>query len=231
MSGSICLRCLSRPLAPIEQSLLRPSSISTSQIASFSTSTPLSANPPKKKAAVPTKGQKGGQSFKLGKQGKVVNKNVRAKTGRPPAPGERKALRKRVVLSNTNALEVQGMEDFTAENMADASQQGQVLGFSNEVIDPLRAVEAFKSTQGWSFFRRPATLVRKETTEMAKYVQDIAGADKAKTVRKVLYGERGSGKSVLLLQAKAMALLKGWLVVHIPEGNTPCTCCPSYNAD
>jgi small subunit ribosomal protein S29 len=37
-------------------------------------------------------------------------------------------------------------------------------------------------------------------------------------VRRVIYGERGSGKSVLALQAKAMALLKGWIVVHIPEG-------------
>jgi len=36
-------------------------------------------------------------------------------------------------------------------------------------------------------------------------------------VRRVMYGERGSGKSVLALQAKAMALLKGWIVVHIPE--------------
>lgn len=165
------------------------------------------------------KGRKGGQSFQMGKQGKVTNKNTRTKTGRPPASGERKALRKRVVLSNTNALEIQGMEDFTAENMVDAAHQGHMLGLSNDVVDPLRAIDAFKPTQGWSLFRRPATLVRNETVEMAQYVRDIAGAAEGKTVRKVLYGERGSGKSVLLLQAKAMALLKGWIVVHIPEGN------------
>lgn len=111
------------------------------------------------------------------------------------------------------------MEDFTAENMVDAAHQGHMLGLSNDVVDPLRAIDAFKPTQGWSLFRRPATLVRNETVEMAQYVRDIAGAAEGKTVRKVLYGERGSGKSVLLLQAKAMALLKGWIVVHIPEGN------------
>ncbi|GAB7349637.1 hypothetical protein MBLNU459_g0316t1 [Dothideomycetes sp. NU459] len=217
MSGAICLRCLSRPLAPIEQSLLRPSGIGSSRIASFSTTPTLSAAPVKKKAAVPAKGQKGGQSFKLGKQGKVSGKNVRVKTGRPPAPGDRKALRKRIVLSNTNALEVQGMENFTVENMGDEKYQGQVLGLSDESIDSLRAIEAFKHTQGWSSFRRPATLVRKETTAMAQLVQGAAEAGSAKMVRKVLYGERGSGKSVLLLQAKAMAFLKGWVVIHIPE--------------
>jgi len=155
----------------------------------------------------------------MSRQGGVKNKNTRVKSGKPPAPGERKAMRKRVVLSNTNALEVQGMQAPTAENMVNPSIQNQMLGLDNDLVDSLRAIEAFKSTQGWNLFRRPATLIRKETLDMAKHIDAVAGAEKPETVRKVLYGPRGSGKSVLLLQAKAMALLKGWLVVHIPEGN------------
>ncbi|KAI4767265.1 hypothetical protein E4T45_14374, partial [Aureobasidium sp. EXF-8846] len=124
-------------------------------------------------------------------------------------------MRKRVVLSNTNAVEVQGLDNFSAANVHDAALEGQVMGLSNEVIDALRATEAFKSTQGWSLFRRPATLVRKETAELARLMQDVETNKTA--VRRVIYGERGSGKSVLALQAKAMALLKGWIVVHIPE--------------
>lgn len=125
-------------------------------------------------------------------------------------------MRKRVVLSNTNAVEVQGLDNFSAANIHDAALEGQVMGLSNEVIDALRATEAFKATQGWSLFRRPATLVRKETAELARMMQDVEANKSA--VRRVIYGERGSGKSVLALQAKAMALLKGWIVVHIPEG-------------
>lgn len=129
--------------------------------------------------------------------------------------GERKAQRKRVVLSNTNALEVQGMEDFSAEGVPDASRLGHVLGLPTETMDSLRANEAFKATQGWSMFRRPATLIRKETVEMGKLVDEAA---QKRTVRRVVYGDRGSGKSVLMLQAMAMAHLKNWVVIHVPEG-------------
>lgn len=141
--------------------------------------------------------------------------------------GERKAQRKRVVLSNTNALEVQGMEDFSAESVPDASRLGHVLGLPTETMDSLRANEAFKATQGWSMFRRPATLIRKETVEMGKLVDEAA---QKRTVRKVVYGDRGSGKSVLMLQAMAMAHLKNWVVIHVPEGILLPTIVSSYSS-
>ena len=88
-------------------------------------------------------------------------------------------------------------------------------------VEALRLLEAFKHTQGWNLFRRPATVVRKDTVAIAKALEDAeGGADgKAKKViKKVLFGEKGSGKSVLQLQAMALALNKGWVVVHIPSG-------------
>jgi len=81
-------------------------------------------------------------------------------------------------------------------------------------VDSLRAVEAFKPGQGWSFFRRPACLVRKENVELAQIIDRPGG----KTTRKIICGEKGVGKSVLLLEAMAMAFMKGWIVVNIPEG-------------
>ena len=214
MSGAICLRCLARPVAgTAEQNSVRIAA------AAFSTSASLAANPVKKKAAVPVKPGRGANAS-FSKQGKLKKGGPNAaRAGKPPAEGERKALRKRVVLSNTNAIEVMGMGNMTAENIYDAAVEGQVLGLTNEVIDGLRAAEAFKPTQGWSLFRRPATLVRKETADVARLMQDVEA--KKTAVRRVVYGDRGSGKSVLLLQAKAMALLKGWVVVHIPEGKKP----------
>ena len=94
--------------------------------------------------------------------------------------------------------------------------RGRVLGFNDETVDALRAAEAFKPRQGWSLFRRPASLIRKETAQLANDLATIANSKNVS--RKMVFGEKGSGKSVLLLQAQAMALLKDWIVVHFPEG-------------
>ncbi|KAF2767457.1 hypothetical protein EJ03DRAFT_276117 [Teratosphaeria nubilosa] len=206
MQSPICLRCLKRSLVPIEASLPAHS-------AAFTTTAPLSANPPKKKPAVARPSQRTGKSLRL-------TKNTRVSTSRPPAPGERKALRKRVVLSNTNALEVQGLQDLKKEN-SDAKSlgrlQGQVLGFTNESVDALRALEGFKPTQGWSLFRRPASLVRKETIELVELLEKVAAGQQGHVERRVICGDRSSGKSVLMLQIMAIAQLKGWLLLHFPE--------------
>ena len=135
--------------------------------------------------------------------------------------GERKALRKRVVLSNVNALEVRDMQDLTAENMIDMRLRGQVIGIPGPVVDQLRALEAFKVSQGWGLFRRPGMLVRRETVEYGRMIEDLSGESAGKVVRRVLVGERGSGKSMMVLQAMAMALLKGWIVINIPDGENP----------
>ena len=143
---------------------------------------------------------------------------MRAPKGRPPAPGERKALRKRIVLSNTNALEVHGMQDLSAESMIDMRLRGQVIGIPGLVVDQLRAVEAFKVSQAWGLFRTPGMLMRRETVEYGKMLEDMSSEEVGKTVRRVLVGERGSGKSMLLLQAMSMAFIKKWAVFHIPAG-------------
>jgi small subunit ribosomal protein S29 len=214
MSRSICLRCLSRPLAPIEQQSARQLRTNIDHVATFSSTPSLAVNPPKKKAIVQTTKRTTGAGTAY-RQGRQTGKKVRAPTGRPPAAGERKALRKRIILSNTNALEVTGLRDLS-DSLVTKHDHTQVLGLSNEVVDSLRAIEAFKPTQGWSMFRRPATLVRQETIDLADDVEDVIEA--GSTVRRVIHGERGSGKSVLTLQAMSMAFLKGWIVFHIPEG-------------
>ncbi|GAB7364777.1 hypothetical protein MBLNU230_g5575t1 [Neophaeotheca triangularis] len=204
-SRGLCLRCLGRA-APSETS---SSTVAVSHRAAFSTSQPYQANPPKAKNATAS-GARKGKSLRLAK-------NTRASTGRPPAPGERKALRKRVVLSNVNALEVQGLQDFNPENAAKLGEfRGGVLGFDDATVDSLKALDGFKPTQGWSMFRRPATVVREATVELAQKLEAVQ-KDKS-TVRRVVTGERGSGKSVLQLQGMAMAYQKGWIVLHIPEG-------------
>jgi small subunit ribosomal protein S29 len=86
----------------------------------------------------------------------------------------------------------------------------------------LRAVQAFKPKQGWSIFRRPGTVLRRDTIEMGRLFEQISGegdaAKKGKVVKKIVTGMKGSGKTVHLLQAMAMGFMKKWAVITIPDG-------------
>jgi small subunit ribosomal protein S29 len=174
--------------------------------------------------------KKGVRALRIKKKGK------KERDAKPPAEGERKALRKRIILSNTNALEVPHLKDLSASNMTDRDVAGQVLGLpagDGEAVDSLRAVEAFKVGQGWGYFRRPACLIRSEAVELARLMEEIEKSPgegdarlegskvkdaSGQTLRKLVCGERGVGKSVLLLQAMAMAFMRNWIVINLPEG-------------
>ena len=145
-------------------------------------------------------------------------KPKRRKLEKPPkiASGERKAFRKRVQLSNNNALEVPGLETLDSAVMADPASAARVYAVPDAVVDQLRAVEAFKATQTWGFFRKPSVLVRAETVELVKRMHEAA--EKKDTLRLVLDGDRIAGKSLLLLQGLAAGFLKDWIVINIPEG-------------
>ena len=151
-------------------------------------------------------------------RGSRKKKSAQPTSGRPPAPGERKAMRKRIVLSNTNALEVQGLEDLNRKNMANEGSRGQVLGLPVDLVDSLRAVEAFKPIQGWNMFRRPSVLWREQSIRMAQLITKSDKDGKTENRRMVLTGDKGSGKTVMLLQAMAAAFLNGWIVINIPDG-------------
>ncbi|CZR50997.1 related to ribosomal protein [Phialocephala subalpina] len=222
MASTNCWRCLSRP----STTLTHPSLLTLSR-PSFSTSAILAAAVKKPTLAARSKGQK---TLKIKKKAVV-------KTGKPPAAGERKAMRKRIVLSNTNALEVEGMQDLDeqmveklvrkkeedlsvsfaleAAGEMEAEVVGKVVGLKGETVDSLRAVEAFKTTQGWGLFRRPGLLLREESRELSRRM--VGAARGREELRLVIDGEKGSGKSLMLLHAMATAFVKGWVVLNIPE--------------
>lgn len=209
--GQLPLRPVVRPAS----CLTRPQFLAqATPAAAFSTSAANFKNPNQKKGnstAGPPK--KGGQGLRIKKAGATKE------TSRRPAPGELKQLRKRIVLSNTNALEVPDLEDLTAEDIGDSHIQGKVLGIPMEpIVDQLRAVDAFKPNQAWGLFRRPAMLVRGETLELGRLVSAVQAEDGNKVVRKIVHGDRASGKTTLLLQAMTMAFLKGWVVINVPDG-------------
>ncbi|KAL8758233.1 MAG: hypothetical protein Q9199_001643 [Rusavskia elegans] len=231
MSSSICWQCFSKTLPqPFRHGSIKPRLSIYLPTLAFSTTTSFQLPlPPKKSSGVKVTPRKGIKSLVI-KKGKKQLEN----RARRPAPGERKALRKRIVLSNVNALEVQGMQNIDVENMYDRRMECQVLHLPGPIVDQLRAVEAFKTTQSWGLFQSPGTLMRRETVDMGKLIADMSEeGGSRKTVRRVLVGEKGSGKSMMLLQAMTMAFLKGWTVINLPEaqditiGHTPYQPLPS----
>ena len=79
-----------------------------------------------------------------------MKKKIPVKTGKPPMPKERK----RIVLSNTNVLQVGGLHDLS-KDMEMVVHTRKVIRLPREVVNSLRAVEAFKVTQGWGMFGHP----------------------------------------------------------------------------
>lgn len=233
MASSSTRRCLNCLLHVPPRPLFAPSSstVLLQQSSSFSTTPALSfAAPARPAPRIPSPNQTPNRTritpgtHKVKHTPTINKKTTAAKAGgRPLNPGERKAVRKRIVLSNVNALEVPGLEDLSAENMLDEEMKGKVVGIPGPVVDQLRAVGAFKPRQHWGMFRRPAMLLRDEAVELGRKMDAIGQTDDGKepqTVRAVLTGARGTGKSLIMLQAMTMAFLKGWVVLHIPEGSS-----------
>jgi small subunit ribosomal protein S29 len=111
------------------------------------------------------------------------------------------------------------MDNLSVQNMANNEFVGQMLGLTGPLLDQLRDSAAFKRSQNWNMFRRPATLIREHTVNMGKTINDLHAAT-GQNARCLLTGERGSGKSILMLQAMCMAFMQEWLVINIPEGET-----------
>jgi len=140
-------------------------------------------------------------------------------TTRHPEPGQRKAFKKRIQLSNDNALAVGNLGTLKADSLVDPSNAGQVLGLPVGLVDQLRAVQAFRPGQSWRLFRSPHFLVRDESLKLGEALKE-AGENKDGALRMVVTGEKQTGKSVLLLQGMAHAFMNKWVVIHIPEGQS-----------
>lgn len=200
MSAALMLRSLVRPSAAA--AAVPRAAWTAAQTGSFSTSHAA--------RATGDKGKKGRQVASQN-QGRGV-----AAAPKKAAAGERKALRKRIQLSNSNALPVPGLEDARKNDLSKPENIGLVLSIPGQVQDQLRAVEAFKATQFWHLFRNASTLVRAETVDMVQRME--AAAAGKQTLRLVYDGPRISGKSLMLLQGMTHGFLNDWIVINVPEG-------------
>lgn len=156
--------------------------------------------------------QRGGKRMKLSKF-KRKKDIVRQ---RRPAIGERRAVRKRIVLSNNNAIRVDGLPRMDARNLALRDSVGRIFKVPEDATDQLRQVEAFKSSQTWNLFHSPHMLIRPETVQVCARM--LEAAEEGRTARIVVAGDKAAGKSMVLLQAMTHAFLNNWVVINIPEG-------------
>ncbi|KAF8451519.1 mitochondrial ribosomal death-associated protein 3-domain-containing protein [Terfezia claveryi] len=213
----IPLRALLRPArqtnppATTPTILLRPKQ---QQSSSFSTTLQKAALV-KKKTTLPMSNPKAKGSTTL----KIKKKGPPVKVSKPAEVGVRRAERKRLVLANANALEVE-LPTLTAEIAKEDRADGAVFRFEGAMIDTLRTLEGFQLKQGWEFFHTPSTLVKGESVELGKLMAWVNGEDLAResrSGRRIITGPRGVGKSVLLTQAMAWAHQRNWVVLTIPN--------------
>lgn len=231
MASANCMRYLVRPSQAVLSIPARRAAPSTIFSTQFSVSAvDSSRRPPVARTKAPAKGDRPGPTGHV-RAGKKITlgkfKKVRtAEKGKSPLPGERKAIRKRIILSNSNALLVPGLQELSANAMLDPARTGSVVSIPDQVVDQLRAIEAFKPSQCWGFFRHPSTLIRKESTELCQRLQK--SAEEGKTLKLVITGDRLTGKSILLMQAIAHAYLNNWIVFNIPEAQELTTAVTEY---
>lgn len=216
MSLSICTSCLAR----LQISTAAVPNLAASRIPSpFRSfhSSGVQQNVVKKKSVVVA----GARAPKLreSRSARIVKK--KRDRPKPPPVGQRRMERKRIVLSNTNALEVRDLDKLTVGNMADVAKVGQVLALDGPLLDQLREAKAFKTTQNWNLFRAPSTLQRKESVEVAADIQNVTQSANtggpAATLQKLVVGDKASGKSIHLVQAMSMAYLNKWVVINVPD--------------
>ncbi|KAK4165772.1 mitochondrial ribosomal death-associated protein 3-domain-containing protein [Cladorrhinum sp. PSN259] len=224
MSAPNSLRCLARPSTTNAVSASLSLSFAGLRIvAPFSTTAARDAMPGKKtisrEAPAP---YRAGKRLKIGK----FKKNRVIERGKAPLPGERKAYRKKIVLSNDNALPVRWVKELVPGSLQDSQNVGKIVSLPESVQDQLRTTETFQPSQTWKLFRTPSVLVRKETVELVNKMESAVGAKK--TLRMVVAGDKVAGKSLLLLQAQAHAYLNNWIVIHVPDAQELTTACTEY---
>ncbi|KAI5302513.1 hypothetical protein KEM56_000632 [Ascosphaera pollenicola] len=205
MSSPLCKGCILNMQS--SSGLLR--SPTALRIASFHATALRAAPPAQKKNAA----RDGGPKFRERRSVLIPRKAIARQP--PMQPGELRAQRERIVLGNANALAVPTLKDLGVQNMADGAMIGQVLSLPMELLDQLKNTKAFKTTQKWGLFLRPATMMREETVQLGREMNEIT--ESKKPAVKVVTGSKGSGKSIMLTQAMAMAYLKKWIVISVPE--------------
>ena len=97
----------------------------------------------------------------------------------------------------------------------------EVHSFPDDTAEELNALGMFNEKQGFQYMRKPISMIRPSTGLVARQLMSDDVADLGtKDRRVVVTGKAGTGKSFILLQMAAMALMKNYVVIAVPRGNS-----------
>jgi Mitochondrial ribosomal death-associated protein 3 len=96
---------------------------------------------------------------------------------------------------------------------------GEVVSFPEVAIEQLDTLEMLNGRYGFQYMRKPAGLIRPNTGLVARQLlsQDVSHLG-TKDRRIIIAGKGGTGKSFMLLQITAMALMQKYVVIAVPCG-------------
>lgn len=98
---------------------------------------------------------------------------------------------------------------YTQENI------GTVFETPSNVTSQLYALDVLQSQGGYQYFSQLATVIREPSVDLSKVLVETPGPSDNRRI--ILDGPAGSGKSIVMLQAIALALQLKWVVVSIPR--------------
>ncbi|KAK6536113.1 37S ribosomal protein S23 mitochondrial [Arthrobotrys megalospora] len=177
MASSACWRCTGRALLQSSTRsrscsatrLARPVILPSSSSSTVDTTRSFHTTPP-----LPAAGK--GKDTRKPVINKPLNLKSKKKTvtssAKKPDIGYRRALRKAIVLSNSNAPNLE-LPELTSEIMADTESVGKVFAINFEDLEKMRALEVFQKRQGWQFFYRPTTFIRNESVGIARAMESV----------------------------------------------------------
>jgi len=118
--------------------------------------------------------------------------------------------------SDLNSFEI---ENLTVESLGEPAK---VVKYDEKTSEKLNSLGSFKKFQHHELFQKPVSLVSHNTVNInEQFISKLDGPSKDNRV--CLVGERGSGKSTLVTQAKALALNKynqDAILLHIDLAET-----------
>lgn len=95
---------------------------------------------------------------------------------------------------------------------------GEVLTFPEPLVKKLEALGMFNKKQGFQYMRQPVCLIRHNTGLVARELFAQKEGLGTEDRRVIVAGKGGTGKSFILLQMAALALMQEYVVIAVPRG-------------
>jgi Mrp family chromosome partitioning ATPase len=114
------------------------------------------------------------------------------------------------------------LAELEARHLLNAERHiGEVFAFPEPVVRKLDTLGMLNKRQGFQFMRAPASVMRPNAGLVTRELmaQDVIHLG-TRERRVVVAGKGGSGKSFILLQTAAMALMQNYVIVAVPRGSS-----------